>query len=124
MKSFFYTSDGRFRSVRSSACFCLFTGALLLSRWGWRYPSWLGFLLMSLAMFLMSQVEEAPEPKPSKWLSPIFWAGQAVAILGITFIGGWLTPEKLLTPSTVIIAVAVLSFTAGRAFRGWQQRVK
>jgi hypothetical protein len=75
MKSFFYRSDGRFRRLRSSACFCLFVGAWLLSRWGWRYPSWLGFLLMGLAIFLMSQVQEAPEPRQSKWLSRSF--GQA-----------------------------------------------
>jgi hypothetical protein len=36
----------------------------------------------------------------------------------------YITPVKAFTKSMLIIAVVVLSFTAGRVFRGWQQRVK
>jgi len=75
MKSFFYTSDGRFRGLRLAAVVYLFDAPLAFI-WGHSFAWGTGWLLMALSFLAMSQGEEAPG---SKWRSPIYLAGFATS---------------------------------------------
>jgi hypothetical protein len=116
MKSFFYTSDGRFSGLRLGSVLYLFNATSTFI-WGHAFAWGTGWLLMALGFFAMDQGEEAPR---SKWQSPTYLAGFATSIVGLGFLFYWGFPRApiVVHASTVaVFAVALLACIVGWMLR-------
>lgn len=126
MKPFFHTTDGRLQWLRLAACGYLVGAALTLYSGGHSLRL-VGQLLTALGCIVISPYEATPQPGRSKWRSPIYLAGTAAVIAGFGFILDWhFPPAKVFThPSIIVIlTVALLAFTVGTVYWGWQRRLK
>jgi hypothetical protein len=121
MKSFFYTSYGRFRATRLGAALYLLN-SISAFIWGQSLAWGTGWLLEALAFFLMSLSDEIRE-QAQRWRSPTYLVGIATAIVGLWLLFNWQMPlaQMFVRPSfMLVIAVGVLSFTVGQMLRRGQ----